>query len=288
MHGNASIDCISDNCGVSDILLLQIILITHRYDYFFFLTTSICLIIAFAGRKVYYTISRRPQIITKMVTKQGISTVTVYFLVVLLLMLNQVSHAENSWTVKWQYEPKCNFTDKNIETSDECLLMHMESRNTINLTINHLDSDELKLFNATIRIVSASDLLKVSKEIPLSEIVNRQIEDSFMAEAIFIGKSDIYVEIVKIINGERKIETSPKLHVIIIRPERLIDKLFIVSVATLVSILYINFGAALDLGKVKGVLKRPIGPAIAFFCHFIVLPLVGVPLQNVHCGFAQF
>lgn len=224
-----------------------------------------------------------------MVTKQGISTVTVYFLGVLLLMLNQVSHAENnSWTVKWQYEPKCNFTDKNIETSDECLLMHMESINSINLTINHLDSDELKLTNATIRIVSASDLLKVSKEIPLSEIVNGQIVNSFKAEAIFIGKSDIYVEIVKIINGERKIESSPKLHVIIVRPERLIDTLFIISVATLVSILYINFGAALDLGKVKGVLKRPIGPAIAFFCHFIVLPLVRVPKIHIHCCFAQF
>lgn len=206
-----------------------------------------------------------------------ISTLTVYVLVVLLVVQSQVAQADNnSWKTQWQYEPKCDKTDKDVE----CLIMHMDNSKTINLTLSNLNVTELQQRNAIIRIISDADLLKVSKDIPLDAIsFNGLWNGSFEIESIFIGKANIYVEIAKKIDGATVVEQSSKLLVVIVRPERLIDTLFIISVATLVSMLYINFGAALDLKKVTGVLKRPIGPAIAFGCHFIFLPLVGVTLR---------
>lgn len=61
------------------------------------------------------------------------------------------------------------------------------------------------------------------------------------------------------------------------REERTIDTIFTISVAILVSILYINFGCAMDWNVCRDTLKRPIGPAIGFFCQFLIMPLVNRP-----------
>lgn len=203
-----------------------------------------------------------------MLANRHISLGTLSVLTLLLLVQSQVLRAaQSNFQTHWRYESKC----KEDQTS-ECLLMHMDTATHINLTIANLNKTELAEHSATIRVISDGELLSVSKEIPLNEIQDNGIwSGSFDVQAIFIGKSELFVEISR--KGKDP-EQSDKLPVIIVRPERLIDTIFIISVATLVSILYINFGAALDLGKVKGVLRRPVGPAIAFFCHFIFLPLV--------------
>lgn len=59
-----------------------------------------------------------------------------------------------------------------------------------------------------------------------------------------------------------------------IRRERVIDHVFTGTVVILVSVLYINFGCAMDWGLCKRTLKRPIGPAIGFICHSIWMPVV--------------
>ncbi|XP_055299331.1 ileal sodium/bile acid cotransporter-like isoform X1 [Sitodiplosis mosellana] len=193
---------------------------------------------------------------------RNISPGTLCALGLLLLVQCQVLRAENSWQAQWQYESKC---EKN--QTEECLLIHMNTATHINLSITNLTETELQ----TIRVVSnETDRLLVLTEILPKDIEGGKWQGPIDIEAIFIGKSYLFVEITKK-NGDR--ERSQELLVVIVRPERLIDTLFIICVATLVSILYINFGAALDLGKVKGVLRRPIGPAIAFCCHFIFLPL---------------
>lgn len=206
-----------------------------------------------------------------MLANRHISLGTLCALGLLLLVQSQGLRAQSNFQTQWQYESKCE-----EDQAEDCLLMHMATVTHINLTITSLNKPELEEHNATIRVISDGNILSVSKEIPLNEIQdNGTWNGSFDIEAIFIGKSYLYVEISK---KDAK-EKSDKLPVIIVRPERLIDTIFIISVATLVSILYINFGAALDLGKVKGVLRRPVGPAIAFFCHFIFLPLVSETLD---------
>ncbi|GFT93577.1 solute carrier family 10 member 6, partial [Nephila pilipes] len=69
------------------------------------------------------------------------------------------------------------------------------------------------------------------------------------------------------------IKLEPPLVVTVLRQDTLMNKIFIAFVATVVSLNYINMGCALDLGIVKKVLKRPIGPIIGFFCQFVVMPL---------------
>lgn len=65
-----------------------------------------------------------------------------------------------------------------------------------------------------------------------------------------------------------------KLELIVIRPERVIDRLFTGSVIALVCILYINFGCAMDWEVCRETIKRPIGPIIGSICQFILMPLV--------------
>lgn len=79
-------------------------------------------------------------------------------------------------------------------------------------------------------------------------------------------------------------ETSAeKLDVIVLRPQRFIDKMFVYSVIILVSILYINFGAAINMSTIKDIMRKPVGPAICFVCQFVFMPLTAYGL-----GFALF
>lgn len=152
------------------------------------------------------------------------------------------------------------------------LTMHMDTEQAINVSLSKLDRMDLIGTNATIFIRSDSAILQISKQIAATEIAaNGEWHGNCLISAVFIGSVNVYVSIQRPDHEEHSLTELP---VIIVRRERFIDKVFIISVASLVSILYINFGAALDLRKVKGVLLKPIGPAIAFFCHFVFLPLV--------------
>lgn len=66
------------------------------------------------------------------------------------------------------------------------------------------------------------------------------------------------------------------IDVTVIREQRVIDRVFTASVATLVSILYINFGCAVDWTSFRSNLKKPIGPAIGFFTQFGIMPTVSL------------
>ncbi|KAG5684229.1 hypothetical protein PVAND_013467 [Polypedilum vanderplanki] len=98
----------------------------------------------------------------------------------------------------------------------------------------------------------------------------------------FLGQTRIFVEINT--PEENLTERSNEsLSVTILRPQRVIDKLFTYSVIVLVSILYINFGAALSLETLKEILRRPVGPIICFICQFVLMPLTSYGL-----GFCLF
>jgi solute carrier family 10 (sodium/bile acid cotransporter), member 3/5 len=78
-------------------------------------------------------------------------------------------------------------------------------------------------------------------------------------------------------------QSEEKLDVTVLRPQRVIDRLFTYSVIILVSILYVNFGAAMSLSAIKDILRRPVGPAICFVCQFLFMPLAAYGL-----GFGLF
>lgn len=104
--------------------------------------------------------------------------------------------------------------------------------------------------------------------------------NNFMVNGIFLGSSNIFVELTR--TSSNSIEKSSTfLPVTIIREERIIDHIFTGSVIILVSLLYINFGAALDLGQLNGIIRRPIGPIIGFCSQFLLMPLLSYGLGQL-------
>lgn len=92
----------------------------------------------------------------------------------------------------------------------------------------------------------------------------------------FLGRTGVMVEMTRG-SGKHSI-TNATLPVVAVKPQRVIDKIFISSVATFVSLIFINFGCAMHWPTVAGVIKRPIGPLIGMCGHFIFLPLVSFGL----------
>lgn len=194
----------------------------------------------------------------------SVSRSVVYILSIFILIENQVLCA--TWSVRWEH--------KNFDCKDSSkvfgvcpLELHMNEKATVNVTISNLDGPK----NQTIRLVSDSEVLNVPLDIQVHNVGGKEYRGWFVCDAQFIGKAIVHIEIS---TGSTVEPSDSVLPVVITRAQRVIDTVFVASVATLVSILYINFGAALDLKKVKGVLRRPIGPIIAFGCHFLLLPLV--------------
>lgn len=67
-------------------------------------------------------------------------------------------------------------------------------------------------------------------------------------------------------------------HVIVVRLDRFIDRMFSVTVVALLAILFINFGAAIDIQIIKEIFRKPIGPAIGAVCQLVIMPLVAYGL----------
>lgn len=185
-----------------------------------------------------------------------------YVLVVSSLILIAISSSSvSAWTAS--------FEQINNKTT-----IHMDETVSLNLTIRNLNANATDLIrqNASIGIISDSDILKVSNAIILADIIDGVWTGVFNVTGVFLGKAQIFVQI---LSERGNIEQSNEtLTIVIVRKEKLIDKVFNYSVAALVSILYINFGAAMDIEKVKEILVRPIGPLIAIVCKFLFMPLL--------------
>lgn len=96
---------------------------------------------------------------------------------------------------------------------------------------------------------------------------------AFNVTGHFIGYAQMRLQLRRKSDNELVKESNP-MEVTVIRQDRVIDKVFVGSVATLVSIIYINFGCALNMPLVKKMMRRPVGPGIGFVSQFIFMPLV--------------
>lgn len=152
------------------------------------------------------------------------------------------------------------------------LTVHMKTTETVNLTLEGLPQ---LTTGSYIDVISGDDILaEVSKQIQPSEVINGRWSGSVDVNGVFLGKTNVYVELVQQnVPTERAVEFLP---LTVIRQNRAIDHAFTGSVAVLVALLYINFGAALDVKNLKGIIKKPIGPLIGFCGQFIVMPLVSL------------
>ena len=98
----------------------------------------------------------------------------------------------------------------------------------------------------------------------------------------FLGFSRVSAAVNKDAN-ETVARTSEDLRLTVTRSKakKTASKIFGYSVAVLISLAYINFGCALDLGVMKEVLRRPVGPAIGFVSQFIFMPVCSFLLGYV-------
>lgn len=138
--------------------------------------------------------------------------------------------------------------------------------------------------NATIKSTKSavSDFVFASEFSALAQVHQNISLDDFNSKGLqwkgvldidchLLGMTDIYVEY-------EAAKSHNQLKVIIIKEMKLLDNLFSATIALVITFLYINFGAALDFEVLKGILKKPVGPLIGFFCQYILMPLLGFAL----------
>lgn len=159
--------------------------------------------------------------------------------------------------------------------------MHMNTVRNISLRLDGFTAEDL-LDSPDIQLKSERNHVAAVLEgtIPIVEFRDNGIyEGEFNVSGSFLGNANLYVELRR--KDNRTVTSKEKLLVTVIREERVIDKVFTISVAVLVSILYINFGAALDIPTLKLIARKPIGPVIGFVAQFLFMPLLSYGLGHV-------
>lgn len=171
------------------------------------------------------------------------------------------------------------------------ITIHMSESAEISLTLEGVDTNALLTSGAHLEVrTDRLNLAAVDRKIEATDLsAQGGWTGMVQIDALFLGLPMIFVEIINA-DGSVRERSDERLPVTIIREVRTIDHVFTGSVATLVSILYINFGAALSLPRLRSIAVRPIGPAIGFFGQFLVMPLVGFYIYldiciHLNCNF---
>ncbi|XP_039962293.1 sodium/bile acid cotransporter-like [Bactrocera tryoni] len=99
-----------------------------------------------------------------------------------------------------------------------------------------------------------------------------KVKGNFTLHATLLGYTHVYVELQRA--GYETQRSAEVLRVIVTRSLNLADIIFNISIACFVMVIYVNFGAVLDLEDLKRIVIRPVGPAIGLFCQFLVMPVL--------------
>ena len=112
--------------------------------------------------------------------------------------------------------------------------------------------------------------------------LNTTVNYTFAVKGVFLGRTKLHFSALTDPSNQSGTWTKLDLFydVAVIREERLIDILFIVFVTIFVIFSNIGMGCKIDLEIVKEVLRRPVSPAIGFFCQFIIMPVVSFPIYS--------
>lgn len=186
---------------------------------------------------------------------------TLLFVAIATTTFQHVACEPSTWTAK--------FNPNNVT-------LHVHEMATIQLNLSGLHTLPPRVVQFGVNTNNDRLLGVESAKINISQSSEQgNWNGSFVVHALFLGNPDVFVELLDP-DGNVVEESAQQLPVVVIRRDELIDHLFVASVATLVSILYINFGAAINLQKLRAIVTRPIGPIIGFGSQFILMPLVCV------------
>ncbi|KAK2577791.1 hypothetical protein KPH14_011998, partial [Odynerus spinipes] len=187
-------------------------------------------------------------------------------IIVWLLCLHQVS-AEQFMVEKWS-----------VNLTTDSIVVTMEKTITIpfSVYINSTSSINITTVSTSMDIATVDSVIKKQNN-------NPHIWDGVLnVTGIFLGTAKIKLHLLQ---NKNIADSKDILSVAVVRYERTIDKIFTASVVILVSILYINFGCAMDWDVCKKALRKPIGPAIGCFCQFFFMPLLSYGIG--YCLFPQ-
>ncbi|XP_066997511.2 ileal sodium/bile acid cotransporter isoform X2 [Anabrus simplex] len=175
----------------------------------------------------------------------------------------------SSWEVT--YEP------------ENLLQIPVENETIVKFYTSDLTPDEVNHGVVTLisKDIHESVILPVNRIWVLSEEhIKMNWSSNFTVIANFLGYANIHLEMRNKVD-ESLIKISNPFNVTVVRRERVIDKVFTYSVATLASVIYINFGCAVDWTILKRTLKRPIGPVIGFVSQFLFMPVISFFLAKI-------
>ncbi|KFM59812.1 hypothetical protein X975_06639, partial [Stegodyphus mimosarum] len=85
--------------------------------------------------------------------------------------------------------------------------------------------------------------------------INISCNGTLQVEGLFLGFGKVFI-LEKNVTSRKERKLKPHLEVVVVRQDKVINKVFTAFVATIVTINYINMGCALDIGVVKKVLRR--------------------------------
>ncbi|XP_073827973.1 hepatic sodium/bile acid cotransporter-like [Musca autumnalis] len=185
-------------------------------------------------------------------------------------------------TIHYNEDPEdpmlfANVPSWSVTFEEKLLNMSMGEVRTVEFYINKIDpswgsdyefhivSLDHKLLELSRNIIKAHELLPQESS----------WKGNFTVEAIFLGRGEISVELHRPSQAEWQVETALEtLEVIVLRSIGTMDLVFQILVGCFVMILYVNFGAVLELDALKRILIKPIGPAIGFVGQFMVMPIL--------------
>ncbi|KAL5232650.1 hypothetical protein ACI65C_000060 [Semiaphis heraclei] len=102
-------------------------------------------------------------------------------------------------------------------------------------------------------------------------------ENSFNLTTEFLGYTKLCLQVVKFENNTvQYVLNSSEVHmnIKVVRKPQLIDKIFVICVAVLMTIIFINLGCAIDVDQLKLCVRKPIAPVASFFAQFLILPIL--------------
>ncbi|XP_073833246.1 ileal sodium/bile acid cotransporter-like [Musca autumnalis] len=135
--------------------------------------------------------------------------------------------------------------------------------------VTHLNDISFHFYSENERLAVVNNAVSGSQ----IDVNSQRWKGSITVEVKLLGFTRIYAKMLNQKNNHVEI-SNESLALTIVRKPRLIDHIFTGSVALLVSLLYINFGAAMDLKVLKKLLLKPVGPMIGFMTQFILMPLI--------------
>ncbi|XP_021954809.1 ileal sodium/bile acid cotransporter isoform X3 [Folsomia candida] len=106
---------------------------------------------------------------------------------------------------------------------------------------------------------------------------------SFNVTGNFLGYTEVCATSRISKNASEVFQCMP---VSVVRESGVLDKAFTYSVAALVTVIYVNMGAALDMRTIKETIKKPWGPAIGFMSQFIIMPLLSFGIAKLFISLA--